>query len=161
MEITTDILLRGEDWEKAIYGLKEIFSERTNYEVFMMALSIGIMFDKQITIKGPSEHSVPRNVIVNNDNGKLDDMFQVAVLTTSRIDMSEDDRIKLAFGDKDTSFNKIEFLSYFANYGVTKLVELIGDSTLQTLGNLQLCFHQWAVMSVEDETAKEYLSDID
>ena len=43
MEITSDIQLKGIEWNTAIEKLKDIFKPRTNYDVFMLCLSIGIM----------------------------------------------------------------------------------------------------------------------
>ena len=73
MEITSDILLKGTAWNRAINELGSIFTTRTNYSIYMLSLSIGIMYDKRI--ENPEEagedvRSVPRNVINNNDNGK-------------------------------------------------------------------------------------------
>ena len=47
MEITTDISLRGTAWNTAIEKLGCIFKTRTNYMIYMLALSIGIMYDKR------------------------------------------------------------------------------------------------------------------
>lgn len=72
----------------------------------------------------------------NHDNGKLDFIFQAAILSTSTEAFTEDERLDLAFGDK-TEFNKIDFLTQFANFGVTKLAELIGDTTLESMENIK------------------------
>ena len=75
MEITSDIQLKGTAWNKAITGLSDIFKTRTHYSLFMLSLAIGIMYDKRIETpeeNGEEPKSVPRNVINNNDNGKLD-----------------------------------------------------------------------------------------
>ena len=97
------------------------------------------MYDKRI-IKpeenGEEPKSVPRNVMRNHDNGKLDFIFQAAILSTSTEAFTEDERLDLAFGDK-TEFNKIDFLTQFANFGVTKLAELIGDTTLESMENIK------------------------
>lgn len=97
------------------------------------------MYDKRI-IKpeenGEEPKSVPRNVMRNHDNGKLDFIFQAAILSTSTEAFTEDERLDLAFGDK-TEFNKIEFLTQFANFGVTKLEELIGDTSLESMENIK------------------------
>ena len=79
---------------------------------------------------------IGRNVFYNNDNGKLDYMFQAAVLSTTTEQFTEDERLELAFGEK-TDFNKVGFLTEFANFGVTKLVELIGNSTLESMDNIK------------------------
>ena len=135
MELTTDIYLRGTAWNKAIEYLSDIFAPRTNYMVYMLSLAIGIMYDERIEMLAEDNDgvkSVPRNVLHNNDNGKLDFMFQAAILSTTTEKLSEDERLELAFGEKN-EFNKIGFLTQFANFGVTKLVELIGDNTVESM----------------------------
>lgn len=144
MEITTDISLRGTAWNTAIEQLGDIFKTRTNYMIYMLALSIGIMYDKReekIPLKDGEEiRSVPRNVIHNNDQGKLDTMFQAAILSTTTDDFSEEKRLDLAFSensDEKLNFKKIDFLTQFANFGVLKIVELIGDTTLESMENIK------------------------
>lgn len=46
MEIRTDVPLRGKAWDTAIQSYKGIFEPATQYMLFMLALSIGIMYDK-------------------------------------------------------------------------------------------------------------------
>ena len=105
MEITTDISLRGTAWNTAIEKLGCIFKTRTNYMIYMLALSIGIMYDKRedrLPVEdGEEVRSVPRNVIRNNDQGKLDFMFQAAILSTTTEEFSEEERLDFAFGDKN------------------------------------------------------------
>ena len=105
----------------------------------MLALTIGVMYDRRIEKpeeNGEDVRSVPRNVVQNNDNGKLDFIFQAAILSTTTEQFSEEERLDLAFGEK-TKFKKIEFLTQFANFGVVKLVELIGNSTIETMDNIK------------------------
>lgn len=147
MELTKDIPLKGTAWATAIEKYSKIFTTRTNYSLFMFSLSIGIMYDQRI--EEPEEHgeiekSVPRNVLQNNDNGRLDFIFQAAILSTRTIDLTEEERLELAFGE-DTKFDKRDFLLSFANFGVTKLVELIGGEDIETMENLK----NFAVSTVE------------
>lgn len=143
MEITTDISLRGTAWNTAIENLSDIFKTRPNYMIYMLSLSIGIMYDKReekLPIEeGEEIRSVPRNVIRNNDNGKLDFMFQAAILSTTAEQFSEEERLDLAFGEK-TDFKKIDFLTQFANFGVTKLIEYIGDTPIESMENIKNFF---------------------
>lgn len=142
MEITSDILLRGTAWNSAISSLNSIFSSRTHFQIYILSLAIGIMYDQRLEKPEESETdpqnppSVPRNVLRNNDNGKLDFMFQAAILSTRTQDLTEEERLDLAFGEK-TEFKKIEFLTQFANFGVTKLRELIGTSTIESMENIK------------------------
>lgn len=139
MEITSDIHLKGTAWNKAITELSDIFTTRTHYSLFMLSLAIGIMYDKRIETpeeNGEDVKSVPRNVINNNDNGKLDFYFQAAILSTLTESRSEEERLELAFGE-NTEFNKIAFLVQFANFGVTKLADLVGSTTLESMDNIK------------------------
>ena len=139
MEIKTDIALKGRAWKTAIEDLSGIFANRTHYSIFMLCLAIGIMYDQRIEEVEAEEDeikSVPRNVINNNDNGKLDICFQAAILSTLTVEMSEDERLELAFGEK-TDFNKMGFLLSFANFGAEKLVELIGNTELDSMENIK------------------------
>ena len=142
MELTRDIYLRGASWATAIDSLAPVFkglSKRTNYNIFMVALSIGIMYDKRIEKfddDSDEVRNVPRNVLQNNDNGKLELIFQAAILSTLTEEYSEEQRLELAFGESG-EFDKIGFLAEFANFGVTKLVELIGASTLESMENIK------------------------
>lgn len=142
MELTTDVLLKGTAWDHAIKDLGEIFSTRTNYDIYLLCMSIGIMYDRRISKPeedGEDVHTVPRTVIRNqNDNfDKIDFMFQAAVLTTLTEDLTEEQRLELAFGDETANFNKLAFLTEFANFGVTKLVEYIGDSKIESMENIK------------------------
>ena len=139
MVIKSDIPLRGAMWSETIEAFKDIFTKTPNYSVFMLALSIGIMYDQRLVIEKDSEDenkSVPRNVINNNDNGKLDFYFQAAILATRTEELEEKTRLDLAFGD-ETTFNKIAFLTEFANFVVMKLHELIGESPVISMENIK------------------------
>jgi len=142
MELTTDIPLRGTAWSMVTEQLSSIFKTRSHYTLYMLSLTVGIMYDQRI--EKPEEDnedlkSVPRNVVQNNDNGKLDFMFQAAILSTTTEQLSEDERLELAFGEK-SDFNKIGFLTQFANFGVTKLGDLIGNTTLESMENIKNFF---------------------
>lgn len=139
MELTTDVLLKGSSWDKAIADLSPLFRSRTNYSIFMLCLAIGIMYDKRIEKpedNGTDPHSVPRNVLQNNDNGKLDFIFQSAILSTRTESLTEEERLNLAFGEK-TNYNKMSLLVQFANYGVTKLIEQIGETPVESMEHIK------------------------
>lgn len=139
MVITKDFLLRGPTWGNTIDRLAPIFRTRTNYEIFMLCLAIGIMYDKRIPSFDDGENeprNVPRNIIQNNDNGRIDLMLQAAILTTSSFNhMTEDQRLDLAFGENknEEGFDKHDFLLSFANYGVTKLAECVGVNEFESM----------------------------
>lgn len=140
MEIRSDIPLRGIAWDSAIIGYTGIFQSPMQYKLFMLALAVGIMYDKRIKEPEGSDtynsRSVPRNVINTHDGGKLDFYFQVSILTTATEDMSEERRLELAFGN-DPNYRKIDLLIEFANFGVTKLLEQVGGTTIETMENLK------------------------
>lgn len=148
MELTTDIILQGTAWNTAIEKLSNIFSTRTNYSIFLLCTAIGIMYDKRISKpeeNGEETKNVPRNVLQNNDNGKLDFMYQAAILTTLTENITEEQRLELAFGDDEKDNNnqnkngnkKMALLVEFANYGVTELVKYIGETQLESMDNIK------------------------
>ena len=141
MEITSDIQLKGTAWNQVIDSLSSIFRTRTIYSIYILCLSIGILYDQRIpepSENGEEIRSVPRNVIQNHDNGKMDYYFQAAILSTTTEDMTEDARLELAFGEKNNGdFNKIKFLTQFANFGATKLIDKIGASPIETMENIK------------------------
>lgn len=145
MVIKSDILLKGFAWDTLIRDLKPIFNTRTNYSLYILCLAIGIMYDQRLAkMEGEEEvekHSVPRNIISNNDNGKFDFYFQAAILSTTTEDFSEDQRLEYAFGEEDFlvgkfELRKIEFLTEFANFGATILVEKIGDTNIVSMDQI-------------------------
>ena len=91
MELTTDVSLRGTAWNQAIDTLAPNFKTRTNYFLYMLALAIGVMYDRRVEKpeeNGEDIRNVPRNVLQNNDNGKLDFIFQAAILSTTTEQLS-------------------------------------------------------------------------
>lgn len=50
MEVRSDIPLRGVAWNSVITGYDGIFEPATQYMLFMLALAIGIMYDKRIDV---------------------------------------------------------------------------------------------------------------
>ena len=49
---------------------------------------------------------------------------------------TEEERLELAFGEK-TDFNKVTFLTQYANFGVTKLAETGGEYFVGIYGEYQ------------------------
>lgn len=167
MVITNDIILKGKTWEKLIDDLAPIFRGQTNrtvYNVFILCLSIGIMYDcrlekikedEDIDENEIHEKTVPRNVIVNAEQetgGRLDYMFQAAILSTKKekfheeygIQLDEEFRLQLAFGDdtnleenKESSFTKMNFLTQYANYGATILSKKVGSTVIESMENIK------------------------
>ncbi len=136
LEFTTDAYLRGPIWHDTLEKLVGSVFE-TQWDVFALCISIGMMYDKQIETENmvPDDyemepHSVGRNVLGKAQNrALLEFMFQTAMVTTKHLDLDEDARLELAFNDNaKPDFNPVTFLTKFANYGISKLSEIIADT---------------------------------
>ena len=146
MEIVTDITLKGSNWRKALDAFAKFFPQQLqpNYSLYAIGISIGIAYDKQLDIAGEENDvekenrpSVPRTVL-HQHNSDLDFLFQTAILTSKLVDFDELDRMKLAFAsDCNIKFNKFEFLTKFANFGVTKLYEKLSTDPIETMENIK------------------------
>lgn len=159
MEIKSDITLRGSVWSSVDQGYRKKFFE-TQWEIFKVSLAIGILYDKQLEIgEGENEDeglNIPRTMF-NRFNAEMQFFFQTAILTSQCITLSEKERLYLAFSDdipeeelegddaellkrgvseKALSFNKIDFLKRFANYGATKLNECLSANDSETMESL-------------------------
>ncbi len=142
MDFRSDVVLRGVAWDQTIRNLKDIFSTRTYFSIYLLSMSIGIMYDRRIEKLDESDDSdtynVPRTVLIKqNMDGRIDFMYQAAILTSQTVDFSEDERLELAFGDNTESFKKVDFLTGFANFGATKLAEKVGNSDLESMENIK------------------------
>ena len=157
MELKGDIPLKGVAWDTAITNYSGIFEPRTQYMLFVLSLALGIMYDKRIATPEGSHDSLvdivegafgdPQEEHEDKDahgfvffcfhlaHG-LEFFFQAAILSTTTVEMSEDERLELAFGT-DTEYRKIDLLVEFANFGVTKILEQVGSTQLETMENLK------------------------
>ena len=167
MELKSDIVLHSNTWQKVDIGYrKKLF--RTQWEIFKICLSIGILYDKQLGISDTNDDiddqenenksglEIPRNMF-NRYSAEMVFFFQTAILTSKCISLSEKDRLYLAFSeevsedelddDDETilkngvseealTFNKIEFLKRFANYGAEKLLYCLSNNESETMENL-------------------------
>ena len=55
-------------------------------------------------------------------------------------EFSEEERLDFAFGDKNDEkigFKRIDFLTQFANFGVTKLMEQIGETPIESMESIK------------------------
>ena len=143
MELTSDVTLHGPVWARAINELGTIFKTRTRYSLYMLCIAIGIMYDQRINKvddEGIEPSYIARNVLQNQnegeDSGKLDFMFQAAILSTKTEQFTEEERLELAFGE-EKDFNKMDFLTSFANFGVSVLVEHIGETIVESMENIK------------------------
>ena len=136
MELTTDASLKGPIWAETLDKLRGTVFE-TYWDVYALCISIGMMYDCQIESDAmvpagydAEPRSVPRNMLGHAQNkALLEFMLQTALVTTKHLDLSEEERLELAFGsDKKLDFNPVAFLTKYANYGVTKVNEVISDA---------------------------------
>ena len=164
MEITGDVILKGSNWRKALDAFAPFFPQflQPNYSIYSIGIAIGIMYDKQLDIAGEEVENeirpqVPRTVL-HPHNEQLDFLFQTAILTSNLVEFSQDDRMKLAFSPTcDIKFNKFEFLTKFANFGVTRLLEEASDDPIETMENVKkfiastLEGYNYDINSISDE----------
>ena len=136
MELTTDASLKGPIWAETLDKLRGTVFE-TYWDVYALCISIGMMYDCQIESDAmvpagydAAPRSVPRNMLGHAQNkALLEFMLQTALVTTKHLDLAEEERLELAFGsDKKLDFNPVAFLTKYANYGVTKVNEVISDA---------------------------------
>ena len=140
MEITSDVTLKGPIWAEMLDRLvDEVFA--TNWDVYALCISIGMMFDGQIDSEEmvPSDYTenpryIPRNVLIHGERkGLLEFMLQAALITTKHVDLTEEKRLEYAFNDKNNQpevpFKPLSFLTSFANYGISKLKDALDDAT--------------------------------
>lgn len=128
MEITTDVTLKGKIWADLIDNLKGVVFD-SQWQIYALCASIGIMLDEQKEPEGASEEEpryIPRSVLLHPENvALLDFLFQTAILTTRWVAFDEDKRLDLAFGSEKSDFNKLAFITRFANYGAIKIKDSI------------------------------------
>lgn len=146
MEITSDVMLKGSDWRKALDLFAPFFPQtlQPNYSIFAISISIGIMYDRQLEVAGeetPEEKenrpSVPRTVL-HPHNTDLDFLFQSAILTTALVSFTEEQRMDLAFNPStEIKFAKLDFLSKYANFGVGKLLEQGSDDPIEAMQKIK------------------------
>lgn len=173
MEVRSDIEFKGEDW--AIINEKLVGSFfSTLWEAFKLSVSIGVLYDTQLDEAGEvidekkASATVPRTMI-NRYSEEVSFFFKTAILTSQTINLSEKDRLYLAFSEdvseeeleendeellkKDVSeealnFNKVNFLKEFANYGATRLRECVTGNDIETMENMM----EFLMASYEGET---------
>lgn len=154
MTLNTDLMLYHPLWERADNELCSkdgiaIFNRLV--DVYILACSIGIKFDKTITPASEEQLQSPKTIgrntymsLTNSDlREALDFMLQNAVINSKTISFSEDERLKLAF-DPDyviTKFSPASFLTGFANYGIAEIFKHIdSQSSLVAIDELYKYF---------------------
>lgn len=163
MEIKSDIICRGSAWYKVGngYGYNEkpkFFN--TFWAAFKLCIAVGILYDKQLDdvteYEEEEKMTVPRSMF-NRYDEEMKFFFQSAILSSNCINLSEKDRLYLAFSEdvledelegddyevltkgvseEALKFDRVMFLKKFANYGAQKLVEQLSDIDSETMDNL-------------------------
>lgn len=140
MILSSDLEMRHPLWERADNELcanNEFGIFNRLVDVYVLACAIGIKEDKVISdneIDNPLESpkTIGRNTHRENLDIRdmLDFMLQNALIHTKTINLDEDERLKLAFNPDYTNkkIRAAEFLTGFANYGITKIFENITSS---------------------------------
>lgn len=146
MDFTTDVELKGEIWEKVLdklvglQGSTESFKIFDSYfDVFALSAAIGIMYDKRKpTVTSDKVFTVPRNVLIGSTRRQdLEFYLTTAIISSKTIDYTIDERLMIAFGEKETSFKGLKFLTEFANYGVDYIYDIITNHDLETMENIK------------------------
>lgn len=171
MEIKSDLIFKGSTWNRVDQGYRKKFFD-TQWGIFKTCLSIGILYDTQLEdeeVEIEEEGlNIPRTMF-NRNNAEMQFFFQSAILTSRCVDLSEKDRLYLAFSDeipeeelegedenmlkrgvseKALNFNKIEFMKKFANYGAHKMEKCLSANDSETMESLM----EFLNMSYKGET---------
>ncbi len=159
MEVRSDLIFKGPIWSRLDRGYhKKIFE--TQWGIFKICLSIGILYDTQLdddeSDLDEDGLNIPRTMF-NRFGAEMQFFFQAAILTSHCIELSERDRLYLAFSeeipeeelegddaellkrgvsDKAFNFNKVEFMRKFANYGAQKINKCLSINDSETMENL-------------------------
>ena len=136
MALKTDAVLKGPIWDITLNRLVgTVF--KTQWDVYALSIAIGMMYDCQIESDDmvpdgydTEPHTVGRNVLGHAQNRSLlEFMLQTAMITTKHLDLDENERLEIAFNDdKKLNFNPIQFLTKFANYGISMINDVIDDT---------------------------------
>lgn len=169
MELTSDVILKGPLWADTIDQLRGKIFE-TTWDIYALSISIGMMYDCQIDSDDmmPDDYDqepryIPRNMLGHAQNeALLEFMFQTALVTTKHLDLDEDQRLELAFGDDaKPNFNPVAFLTKYANYGVKKLHSLISDTDdIETMEALMSFLNSAYEAGVDNIEISDEIEDI-
>jgi hypothetical protein len=163
MQLSSDLEMRHPLWARADEELcsnNELGIFNRLVDVYVIACAIGIKEDaviKDSEIDSPlsSPKTIGRNTHRENQDVRdlLDFMLQNALIQTKTLNISEDERLELAF-NPDYDNKKIraaEFLTGFANYGITKIFENMSSrSSLVAMEELYKYFESLSNAPYED-----------
>jgi hypothetical protein len=141
MIVNGDFILKGNIWIQLrdnLIAKNEIFTN--NVDLFIIACGIGIAADEQKDFEGETAFTIARDTYqMEPDRFEIfNSMFRNAVLTSKKIDISIEERMKIAF-DSDYNVNDISaptFMIKFANYGADKIMNICSDYDLKTIDEL-------------------------
>lgn len=155
MQLSSDITMIHPLWERADKELcsnSELGIFNRLVDVYVLACAIGIKEDKIISedsIEDPlsSPKTIGRNTHRENLDIRdiLDYMLQNALINSATINFDEEERLKLAFNPDyvNKKVNAANFLTGFANYGITKIFERIkSNSSLVVESDLYKFFEE-------------------
>lgn len=173
MQLSSDLEMFHPLWERAdneLCSTNELGIFNRLVDVYVLACAIGIKEDKVINndeIENPlsSPKTIGRNTHRENLDIRdlLDFMLQNALLNTSTLNIDEDERLKLAFNPDyvHKKINAANFLTGFANYGITKIYENIkSNSSLIVESELYGYFEEMANVQYEYILKNITLEDI-
>ncbi len=173
MQLSSDLEMYHPLWERAdneLCSTSELGIFNRLVDVYVLACAIGIKEDKVISndeIANPlsSPKTIGRNTHRENLDIRdlLDFMLQNALLNTATLNIDEDERLKLAFNPDyvNKKINAANFLTGFANYGITKIYENIkSNSSLIVESELYGYFEEMANVQYEYILKNITLEDI-
>lgn len=173
MILNSDIMLNHPLWERAddeLCGKDGVGFFNRLVDLYILACSIGIREDKTITdfeTDGSPKRTIGRNTYMSMTNTDLRDlldfMLQNAILNSKLLDLSNDERLKLAF-DPDYNVPKLSptsFLTGFANYGIDQIMKKVdSQSPLVVINELYKYFEEIADSRYEELLRNITLDDI-
>lgn len=139
MLLSSDLEMKHPLWERAdneLCSTNELGIFNRLVDVYVLACAIGIKEDKVINDKDidnplSSPKTIGRNTHRENLDIRdlLDFMLQNALIHSKTINLEDDERLKLAFNPdyNNPKIRAAEFLTGFANYGITKIFEKIAS----------------------------------
>ena len=141
MEIKSDIICKGAAWYKVGkgYGYNEnpkFFD--TFWASFKLCMAIGILYDRQLDDESDYEEeekmTLPRTMF-NRHGEEMKFFFQSAILTSNCIDLSEKDRLFLAFSEdvSEDELEEIEAIKNNGEYHYQKVSSHIDDEDMQNI----------------------------
>lgn len=141
MEFKTDILLKHSIWNKATKLENELKIFSRLVDIYIVACTIGVA-DDEIVENDTSDivRQIARNTLATNYdvNELLSFIYQNAILSTKKINISVDERKAIAFSGEqiDSKLSPSNFLVPYATYGMIKLCDKMTNHDVESIENL-------------------------